>query len=312
MSYGQRKFRTIILVAMVPIAIVSGVLIAWSMYSNQNFQELDIEGSTTVYKIIEEAQHPFIDVHPFVALTITGTSSSSGIIALSSGLVEIAMSSKPVTISENETTDGNLRSFPIAKDVLAMIINDAASPLNITLDIGRAIFNGTITDWSHPAVNATGLTGIIQVVVRQDGSGSRDFFNEYVMGDIDQIAPGSEYVSGAVTKTSNQLVLDDIKINENYIGYVGLGYIEEGVEAIKINNIEPTKETAIDESYPIQRNLFLITYGDPNPESVISEFIRWIQSPPGQTIVDFTGFVAIYPITLVAYKNENKIGHYNL
>lgn len=310
MSYGSRKFSTIILVIMVPVAIAAGVLIAWSMYNNQNFQELDIEGSTTVYKIIEEAQHPFIDVHPFVAVTITGTSSSSGIISLSEGLVEIAMSSRPVAASENETNEGNLRAFPIAKDVLAIIINDAANPLNITLDIGRAIFNGTITDWSHPAVNSSGLTGTIQVVVRQDGSGSREFFNEYVMGDSDQLLPGSEYVSGAVTKASNQLVLDDVKINENHIGYVGLGYIEEGVEAIRINDIEPTKETAIDESYPIQRNLFLVTFGNPLSDSVISEFIRWIQSPPGQEIVDFTGFVAIYPTTLVVNKNENIIKHY--
>jgi phosphate transport system substrate-binding protein len=310
MSYGQRKFRTIILVAMVPIAIVAGVLIAWSMYSNQNFQELDIEGSTTIYKIIEEAQHPFINVHPFVALTITGTSSSSGIIALSEGLIEIAMASRPVATSENETTGGNLRSFPIAKDVLAIIINDAANPLNITLDVGRAIFNGTITDWSNPAVSSTGLAGTIQVVVRQDGSGSREFFNEYVMGDSNQLEPGSEYVTGAVTKTSNQLVLDDIKTNENHIGYVGLGYIEEGVEAIRINDIEPTKETAIDESYPIQRNLFLVTFGDPDADSVISEFIRWIQSPPGQEIVDFTGFVAIYPTTLVAKKYEINITNF--
>ncbi len=306
MSYGSRKFRTIILVALVPVAITAGVLIAWSMYSNQNFQELDIEGSTTVYKIIEEAQHPYIDLHPFVALTITGTSSSSGIISLSEGLIEIAMASRPIETSENTSADGNLREFPIAKDVLAIIINDVANPLNISLDIGRAIFNGTITDWSHPSVNTTGLTGTIQVVVRQDGSGSRDFFNEYVMGDGDQLIPGSEYVSGAVTKTSNQLVLDDVRTNDNYIGYVGLGYIEEGVEPIIINNIEPTKETALDESYPIQRNLFLVTYGDPEVNSAISEFIRWIQSPPGQEIVDLSGFVAIYPTALTAEKTENK------
>ncbi|MHA1306803.1 MAG: substrate-binding domain-containing protein [Candidatus Heimdallarchaeota archaeon] len=310
MAFGSRKFRTIILIIMVPIAIVAGVLIAWSMYSNRNFQELDIEGSTTVYKIIEEAQHPYIDLHPFVALTITGTSSSSGIIALSGGLVEIAMSSRPVEIAENTSADGNLREFPIAKDVLAIIINDVANPLNITLDIGRAIFNGTITEWTHPAVNSTGLTGTIQVIVRQDGSGSRDFFNEYVMGDNEQLEPGSEYVSGAVTKISNQLVLDDVKTNENYIGYVGLGYIEDGIEAVRINDIEPTKETTIDESYPIQRNLFLVTYGEPEINSVISEFIRWMKSPPGQEIVDITGFVAIYPTTVTVKKIENENNYF--
>jgi len=307
MSYGKKKFRTIFLIVMITVTALSGVLIAWSVYNNRTFSELDIEGSTTVYKIIEEAQHPFINVHPNVALTITGTSSSSGIISLSEGLVEIAMSSRPITTAENTSEGGNLRSFPIAKDVLAIIINDAANPLNITLEIGRAIFNGTITTWSHPAVNITGLTGTIQVIVRQDGSGSRDFFNEYVMNDIDQLAPGSEYVSGAVTKTSNQLVLDDIKTNDNYIGYVGLGYIESGVEAVRINNIEPTKETAIDESYPIQRDLFLVTYGDPAENSIKSEFIRWMQSPTGQEIVDLSGFVPLFPTTLVRKKNENKV-----
>ncbi|MHA1185369.1 MAG: substrate-binding domain-containing protein [Candidatus Heimdallarchaeota archaeon] len=307
MSYGKKKFRTIILIVMIPVTALAGVLIAWSVYNNRTVSELDIEGSTTVYKIVEEAQHPFINVHPNVALTITGTSSSSGIISLSQGLVEIGMSSRPIEASENASANGNLRSFPIAKDVLAIIINDAANPLNISLDIGRAIFNGTITSWDHPAVNATGLTGIIQVIVRQDGSGSRDFFNEFVMDDVDQLEPGSDYVSGTVIKSSNQLVLDDIKTNENHIGYVGLGYIETGVEAVIINNIEPTKETAIDESYPIQRNLYLVTYGDPVLNSIKYEYIRWIQSPLGQEIVDLTGFVPLFPISLRYKKSENKI-----
>ena len=71
----------------------------------------------------------------------------------------------------------------------------------------------------------------------EEGSGTRDAFNELIMGDDKQLEPGSEYAEGTLPKSSNQLIKDAVAANPNYIGYIGLGYIDESVEAVLINGV---------------------------------------------------------------------------
>ncbi len=278
---------------MIPVAAAFGGIISWSNNIRISQYGLNIEGSTTVYKIMGNLSREFSIIHQNVQIAVTGTDSSSGITALIEGLADIAMSSRPVTTLENMSASNSLKSIPIAKDVLAIIINQNANSFNISIDGLRAIFNGTITDWSHPLVAASGLVGSIQVVVREMGSGSRSFFNEYVMGDITQTIPGSSYIETAIEKTSNQLMLDAVVNNENYIGYLGLGFITSGVHTLGIENIIPSTETIEDESYPLQRELLLVIKNIFTENIMIDEFINWTLSPNGQKIVEETGFVPI-------------------
>lgn len=276
---------------MIPIAAIFGGIISWSNVIKISQYGLDIEGSTTVYKIMENMSREFSIVHQNVQISVTGTDSSSGITALIEGLIDIAMSSRPVTEFENTSADNSLKSISIANDVLAIIVNKNANPFNISLDGLRAIFNGTISNWSDPLVTAAGLTGPIQVVVREMGSGSRNFFNEFVMGDITQSSVGSSYIETAIEKTSNQLMLDAVTNNDNYIGYLGLGFLSDEVNALGIENIYPSTETIEDESYPLQRELLLVIINAPLENLMINEFINWVLSPKGQSIVKDIGFV---------------------
>ncbi|MFW9922027.1 MAG: phosphate ABC transporter substrate-binding protein [Candidatus Thorarchaeota archaeon] len=300
MSFTSRKSSlTIILIILIPIAGISGWLISKSVMKSGETYQLNIEGSTTVFKIIEESSAVFSQYHPGVDVTVSGTGTGAGITALIDGQADIGMASRPVKDEENTSSGGTLKAYAIAKDGLAIIIHASANPLDITLDIARAIFNGTISDWINPLLSSTSLTGTIQVVVREAGSGTRDAFNEIVMGDEKQLEVGSAYVSNAIQKSSNQLIVDAVANNPNYIGYVGLGYIDETVDAVSINGIEPTIETIQDGSYDIQRELYLVT--KTNPEGLVKEFINWTFSPEGQSIVVETGFINVAATTEEIY-----------
>ncbi|HUT82491.1 MAG TPA: phosphate ABC transporter substrate-binding protein [Candidatus Bathyarchaeia archaeon] len=296
MPFNKQKRNTIILIILIPVAAVFGGIISWSNVIKVSQYELNIEGSTTAYKIVENLSKEFSVVHQSVQISVTGTDSSSGITALIEGLIDIAMSSRPVTSLENLSADDSLKSIPIAKDVLAIIVNENANPFNISIDGLRAIFNGTISDWSNPLVSAAGLIGPIQVVVREMGSGSRNFFNDFVMEDVTQTITGSSYVETAIEKTSNQLMLDAVANNENYIGYLGLGFLTVGVNSLGVENITPSIETIEDESYPLQRELLLVIKNIPTENLMINEFINWALSPNGQKIVEEMGFVPIAKI----------------
>jgi phosphate transport system substrate-binding protein len=292
MSFANKgKTLTIILIILIPLAGIAGWLITSSVLNSNTEYVLNIDGSTTVFKIIDTAQFDFMDSHPGVTVTTSGVGTGAGITAITDGVADIGMASRPVKDIENETANYQLKAFEIAKDGLAIIVHASASPLDITIDEARAIFNGTISDWSDPIVAAAGLTGSIQLVVREEGSGTRDAFNELVMGDEDQLEPGSTYGTGALPKSSNQLIKDAVAANPNYIGYVGLGYIDETVEAVAIDGVIPTLETVQDDSYEIQRGLYLVTLGE--PEGLTKEFINWMFSPSGQDVVIETGFINV-------------------
>jgi phosphate transport system substrate-binding protein len=53
----------------------------------------------------------------------------------------------------------------------------------------------------------------------------------------------------------------------------------------------PTVETGADGSYPLARNLYMYTAGE--PDSVIRTYLDWIRGPDGQKIVAKLGFVPI-------------------
>ncbi|MHA1185372.1 MAG: phosphate ABC transporter substrate-binding protein [Candidatus Heimdallarchaeota archaeon] len=292
MSFANKgNTLTIILIIMIPVAGITGWLITSSVLNSNTDYVLNIDGSTTVFKIIDSAQFEFMDSHPGVTVTTSGVGTGAGITAITDGVAHIGMASRPVKAIENETANYQLKAFEIAKDGLAIIVHADANPLDLTVDEARAIFNGTVSDWFDPIVTAAGLTGTIQLVVREEGSGTRDTFNELVMGDDVQLEPGSSYGTGALPKSSNQLIKDAVAANTNYIGYVGLGYIDEEVDAVAIDGVIPTLETVQDDSYEIQRGLYLVTLGE--PEGLAKEFINWMFSPTGQDVVIETGFINV-------------------
>jgi phosphate transport system substrate-binding protein len=123
---------------------------------------------------------------------------------------------------------------------------------------------------------------VIVVVGRDSASGTREFFWEHVMEKED-------FVATMLEKNSNGAVHQTVTQTEGAIGYVGLGYVDEKVKALKINNVEPTVATVISGDYPIARNLNMFTNGEPN--GIALEFLNYIDSTEGQDIVEDEGFV---------------------
>jgi phosphate transport system substrate-binding protein len=53
----------------------------------------------------------------------------------------------------------------------------------------------------------------------------------------------------------------------------------------------PTIETGTDSSYPLARDLYMYTVGEPTGD--IADYINWVQGPEGQVVVARLGFVPL-------------------
>ena len=96
---------------------------------------------------------------------------------------------------------------------------------------------------------------------------------------------------------SSEGIIAEVRDNPHAIGYDGLGYITDEVKVIAVAPdaaspyILPSVATVNDGTYPIARDLYMYTPGEPS--AAVKAYIEWILSPEGQKIVLTLGFVPI-------------------
>jgi phosphate transport system substrate-binding protein len=93
-------------------------------------------------------------------------------------------------------------------------------------------------------------------------------------------------------------ITSELRRNPNAIGYDGLGYVDPAHEKViavaadsNAPHVKPSAETAIAGSYPLARDLYMYTAGEPT--GAVADYLEWITSPPGQQIVAKLGFVPL-------------------
>ncbi|MDK2780633.1 MAG: phosphate transport system substrate-binding protein [Trichococcus sp.] len=152
-----------------------------------------------------------------------------------------------------------------------------------------AACGGTEEASSDEAAGA--VAGTINVVSREDGSGTRGAFTE-ITGVLVKDANGEEVdntYSEAIIQNGTEGVLSTVAGDTNAIGYVSLGSLNDTVQGVAIDGVEPTSETVQDGTYPIARNFNIAWKGDLS--EVAADFVAYIHSAEGQAIAVDEGYV---------------------
>ena len=245
---------------------------------------IKISGSTTVLPIAQDAADAFMTANAGTNIQVSGGGSGVGVQQIGDKLVDIGMSSRDLTKDEI----AKYKEFvvtPVALDGIAVIVNPNNNPVS-SLSIAqiRDIYSGKVTNWK----DVGGKDMAIVVIGRDSASGTRTFFTDTVMNK-------TNYVKTQFEKNSNGAIQQSVAQTPGAIGYVGLGFIDPTVKALKISVngtlVEPSVKTVLDKSYPISRSLLMITNGQPN--GLVKSYIDYILSPEGQKLVAKEGFVPI-------------------
>ena len=134
------------------------------------------------------------------------------------------------------------------------------------------------------------VEGAVSVVAREDGSGTRDAFNE-LMGIVDENENDLTY-DGAEITNSTSVMLTTVAGNPNAIGYVSLGSLSNEVNAVSVDGVEPTAENVKTGDYKIARP-FNIAYKEGQLSEVAQDFVKFILSTEGQQIIEEEGYISI-------------------
>ena len=146
--------------------------------------------------------------------------------------------------------------------------------------IGTTVFAGV----------ASAASGAITVVSREDGSGTRGAFIELFGIEVKE---GDEKIDmtteEASITNSTAVMMTTVSGDENAIGYISLGSLNDTVKAVKIDGAEATAENVADETYKVSRP-FNIVLGTEVSETA-QDFINFIMSAEGQQIVEDNGYI---------------------
>nr|WP_245529339.1 phosphate ABC transporter substrate-binding protein [Methanofollis liminatans] len=245
-------------------------------------QSISVTGSTTVLPIAQKAAESYMDANAYADIQVSGGGSGAGVQAVGEGTADIGMASRDLKAAEKEKYP-DLVQYVVARDGIAVIVNPAVAVNSLTTEQIKAIYTGETKNWKE--LGGSDMT--IVVIGRDSSSGTREFFSEKVMEKAD-------YVSTQLEKNSNGAVKQTVAQTPGAIGYVGLGYLDATVKALKIDAdgtlVEPSIETVTSGDYPIARTLNMFTKGEASGLS--KDYLDYILSPAGQKIVEEEGFVS--------------------
>ena len=141
--------------------------------------------------------------------------------------------------------------------------------------------------------SAVALAEEINVISREDGSGTRGAFIE--LFGIEQKNEAGEKVDYTTDEcditNSTSVMMTSVAGNENAIGYISLGSLNETVKALKIDCAEATVENIKAGTYNVARPFNIATLADVSDAA--ADFIAFIMSAEGQTVIEENGYIAV-------------------
>jgi phosphate transport system substrate-binding protein len=240
----------------------------------------------------------YATVDPGVSVEVAGGGSATGITSLIDGAADFANSSRRVEAEESAAarrkTGREPKEWIAGHDALAIYVH-RDNPLDeIGLDRLAQIYGrrGRINRWSELGVRLPGVTNDeIILISRQSNSGTYHYFRRAVLGDGEDLRPGTRDLNGS------KEVVTLITSTRSAIGYSGMGYATTEVKMLRLSRKSgdpaygPTIENAAAGRYPISRPLYIYTLGE--PRGAAGEFLKWMLSPSGQRVVESSGYVPL-------------------
>ncbi|PLS78276.1 MAG: phosphate-binding protein [Chloroflexi bacterium] len=238
--------------------------------------QLTLTGSTSVTPFAEQLAETFEKQHPESHINIQGLGSSAGIQAATNGTVELGMSSRQLEEDETE----QLQPIEIARDALAIIIHPSNPITDLTSEQVRAIFTGSISNWSEVG----GPDARIVIVTREAGSGTYGAFEELVMN---KELPAQS----ALRQGSNGAVRQIVAEDADAIGYISLGIVDQSVKAISIDGVQASTAAVLSGQYKLVRPFLFVKRKDAQLSRLGEAFLAFVLSAEGQQELVQAGLV---------------------
>ena len=246
---------------------------------------VSVSGSTSVSNVVEVLAETYNN-KTSIKVDVQGTGSSAGILAAKNGISMLGMSSR--ALRENELSP-LITQTTVAKDGIAIVINENNPVKNLTLTEVNKIYRNKITNWKEVG----GEDKDIVVVTREASSGTRGAF-ERIVG-LKKSVNGirvTNITPTAMVGNGNGMIKTLVSNNEHAISFISLGSVDgSSLKVLKINGIESSDENIVSGDYQIVRPFIFVYKKD--LAKTAQAFLQYVLSDEGQQIVEEQGYISV-------------------
>jgi len=279
------------------------IFVTFGFWACKEKQTLRIAGSETMNQMMVYIANEFERDHGEIRVDVQGGGSEAGIDSLRKGKIDIAASSRDLTPVEFDDLrkTGNLDKIRVGYDGVAIVVNPKNSVTKIHLEQISDVFSGKITNWKELGGENLPIT----LVIRNDKSGTQDYFEDHILRKKD-LGPQEfeknrtlQFASSAKIVKDNLEMAKVINTSSGAIGYMGMGSaLVENKEKIKALDfarrsteeyVSPGIKSVIERKYRLARELFAIYKTDQGGK--VDEFITYLTSERGQQVVNKAGYL---------------------
>jgi phosphate transport system substrate-binding protein len=260
-------------------------------------------GSSALTQMLNRWAEDFKRIHPAFELELIGGGSGSAPPALTDGATELAPMSRPMNAAERSafrTKHGyDPTQITVGLDALAIYVNKNNPIQKISLRDLDALYSLTrkrggreLTTWGEVGATGEWANQPIRVFGPQSSQGMYAVFRS-------EILQGGEYRYDMRTEPVASAIVQGVGADDYAIGFASQSLASARTKALAVSELPdgaatlPTHATALNETYPLARKLFIYLNrkpGTPLPP-LVQEFVTFVCSKQAQKInIELDGF----------------------
>ncbi|MBU8879396.1 PstS family phosphate ABC transporter substrate-binding protein [Bacillus sp. FJAT-29790] len=242
--------------------------------------EINIDGSTTVYPIMEAVVEEFGMEQPGVKVSVGTSGTGGGFKAFIAGSTDLSNASRPVKDEEKAQLAEkgiDFTEFKLANDGLSVVVNKDNDWVDyLTIDELKKMWleDGTVKKWSD--IRKGWPETEIKFYSPGTDSGTFDYFDEVILEK-------QPLVEKATLSAAPNVLVQGVSGDKNAIGYFGFAYYDENKDKLKVvpvdsgnGPVEPTHSTIESGEYsPLSRPLFTYVKNESVKKEEVFEFVKY-------------------------------------
>lgn len=257
-----------------------------------------IDGSSTVYPIMEAVGEEYLATQPRVQVSVGLSGTGGGFEKFTKGETDLSNASRPIKDEEKKAAEEggvDVQEFELAYDGLSVVINkenDWVDHLTVEELEKMWVNDGKAKKWSD--IREGWPDEEIKFYSPGHDSGTFDYFDEVILD-------GKEITESATLSEDDNVLVNGVTGDKNAIGYFGYAYYSENKDKLKVvpidggnGPVEPTKETVMSGEYaPLSRPLFTYaSVGALKDKEQVYDYVKFTLENAGE-LAEEVGYVSL-------------------
>lgn len=271
-----------------------------------------MDGSTSTIPLEGGIRAALFDVSQEVAeASVVHSTTYGSFDNLINGKCDVIFSTPISEEQRNAAKEKNieLELTPIVYEGFVFVVNASNPVESLTQQQIKDIYSGKITNWKQVGGNDAEIVAY----QRNSTSGSQNYMTAF-MGDTELMEPVTEFIPASMSGLMDAVAYYDNA--ENAIGYSVYAYAADmygngnEIKFIKVDGVEPTKQTMASGKYPLLNYNYAIYNKNQSEDSTVEELVEWILTYNGQKAMINAGYVPVKNLetTEAIIRTYNKKG----